>query len=832
MPGRAGNARALARRVAPMLLGVLASALLLPVYAQGGYGWPLGFVALVPWLIALDASSSSLARALLGAWAMSIGFVVAAFAWFGSAIDAYLGIGVVPAVALLCVCAPLLQPQLFAFALVRHAIGVQRAWTLRAGAGAAAWVACEALVPKLFGDTLGHGLHPSAWLRQGADLGGAAGLSVILLLVNEALARAWTQRGDRRAAPRAALFALALPLLLAGYGAWRLQALERALAEPAPTLRIAMVQANLTDYERRRREQGAHAVVRDVLDSHFALSRAAIEHHGAEALLWSETVYPTTFGQAQSEAGAELDREIVDFAAANQVPLLFGSFEREAGAEYNAAVVLAPDGGVVGRYRKTHPFPMTEHVPRWLEHDAVRRAVPWLGGWQPGDGARVLPLRTRDGRTLDVVPLICRDDVVPGLAIDGARLGAKAIVGLSNDSWFTHAPQGARLHLRVAAFRSIETRLPQLRVTTNGLSAFVDPTGAVLASTAMGDRAVLAGEVPLRDPPSTLMLRWGDWIGRAATVFLIGLALAGGARAWRRHARRAGPAAGEVVAPGLPGHVVLFTPLRRTLVAALRIGAGLGLAWLALRMALYDGWQVQSMLQLRLFGFAVVLPLILAWVSRGAWRASVRIDADALLLQSRSLRIEIPLASLATLRPWALSMPGPGVDLVLRSGRRLGFSIGIDDPLALLHAFARAGADVRWDSPASEGRARDVGARARAGWPRLDHALVKFGLFPLLMSLPAFRLHQHIAFGATFGEAYTFGVGAWLTGLLIWWGAWAAGLMLFAALLRMLVEIAMQLAARVPGVDVFAARAWLDGAGRSIYYLGLPAWMMVRLVFG
>jgi apolipoprotein N-acyltransferase len=105
MPGRAGNARALARRVAPMLLGVLASALLLPVYAQGGYGWPLGFVALVPWLIALDASSSSLARALLGAWAMSIGFVVAAFAWFGSAIDAYLGIGVVPAVALLCVCA-------------------------------------------------------------------------------------------------------------------------------------------------------------------------------------------------------------------------------------------------------------------------------------------------------------------------------------------------------------------------------------------------------------------------------------------------------------------------------------------------------------------------------------------------------------------------------------------------------------------------------------------------------------------------------------------------------------------------------------------------------
>ena len=121
-----------------------------------------------------------------------------------------------------------------------------------------------------------------------------------------------------------------------------------------------------------------------------------------------------------------------------------------------------------------------------------------------------MPLRTADGRELDVVPLICLDDVRPGLAIDGARLGAQAIVGLSNDSWFTGHPIGARLHLAVAAFRSIETRLPQLRVTTNGLSAFVDPTGEVLASTAMGDRAVLAGEVPLRDPPSTLMVRWGD----------------------------------------------------------------------------------------------------------------------------------------------------------------------------------------------------------------------------------------------------------------------------------------------------------------------------------
>ena len=84
-----------------------------------------------------------------------------------------------------------------------------------------------------------------------------------------------------------------------------------------------------------------------------------------------------------------------------------------------------------------------------------------------------------------------------------------------------------RLHLAVAAFRSIETRLPQLRVTSNGLSAFIDPAGNVVASTRMGDRAVLAGEVPIEPPPPTLFVRWGDWVGRAAGAFLLLLVASG-----------------------------------------------------------------------------------------------------------------------------------------------------------------------------------------------------------------------------------------------------------------------------------------------------------------
>jgi apolipoprotein N-acyltransferase len=122
-----------------------------------------------------------------------------------------------------------------------------------------------------------------------------------------------------------------------------------------------------------------------------------------------------------------------------------------------------------------------------------------------------------------VLPMICLDDVDPGLAIDGARAGARAILTMSNDSWFTEHPAGAWLHLVVAAFRSVETRLPQLRVTHNGLSAVIDPSGTIVRQTSMGERTVLVGEVAPASPAPTLMVRWGDWVGRAGLVAALAL---------------------------------------------------------------------------------------------------------------------------------------------------------------------------------------------------------------------------------------------------------------------------------------------------------------------
>jgi apolipoprotein N-acyltransferase len=644
----------------------------------------------------------------------------------------------------------------------------------------------------------------------------------VLLLANEAVAAALT-RGRARAQLWAGAGALAGFALLLGYGALRLHQLQPQLSEPAPALRVGLVQSGIVDYERRRAEVGAYAVVREVLDTHFAMSMDAVQGQGAQALLWSETVYPTPFGHPRSADGAELDRELLDFVEHAGVPLLFGTYDVDAAGEYNAAALLEPEQGLIGYYRKTRPFPLTEYVPAWLDHARLRRWLPWAGTWRPGDGVRVLPLRSAGGPEINFVPLICLDAVDPRLAIEGARLGAQAILSLSNDAWFSAAPQGAHLHLAVASFRSIETRLPQLRVTSNGMSAVIDETGEVLVATSMGSRAVLVGSIPARARAPTLMVRLGDWVGAAALVLLGSILLA---VLWPRLRGRMGPTVSAASRP-LEFELSLLSPGWRLAAAALRVCAGAGLLAVLLQMLLGEGLQVNSLRQIKLFAAAVLAPALAAWALQRAFALRARVEAGALHLAGRGRHTRVELGALTELRLWRLPLPRPGLTLVDADGRRIG--LAFKDPRALLDVLAHVpGVALSESSPV----ARWVRARALAWRPWLDHALLKFVLFPLLPALPAFRLHQYIAFGGSLGELYTYGLGAWFGALLLWWVSWAIGMCLLAAAQRALVELTCLLGLWLRPQSQQDLRQVLEWISRAIYYLGVPAWLALRLLSG
>ncbi len=125
-----------------------------------------------------------------------------------------------------------------------------------------------------------------------------------------------------------------------------------------------------------------------------------------------------------------------------------------------------------------------------------------------------------------LAPLICYDALDPGLARAAVRKGAELFATLSNDSWFA-VGGGPRLHLAMAAFRSVEIRRAQLRATPTGISALVLPSGEIASQLAVHARDALVVSVPLLSGPPTPFVRCGDWLGPLAALAALPLALAG-----------------------------------------------------------------------------------------------------------------------------------------------------------------------------------------------------------------------------------------------------------------------------------------------------------------
>ncbi|HYO59983.1 apolipoprotein N-acyltransferase [Archangium sp.] len=527
-----------ARRLAILLLGVAGTTGLVWLFGRMEARWAAaGWVSLVPWLLVLDRTGSR-REAVLSGVVMGLAFTAAIFGWFPAALQSYSRAPLVVCWLALLALAPIMEFQFVAFALARYHLrrtareGPLAFWRVTL-TSALVYVGTEWLCPKLFADTLGHGFFSSESLRQGADIAGAHGLTLVLLIANEcvlaagkALAAHGLREGSRRAlAPAAVLAALVLGGL--GYGQFRYRQVA-ALEAPKQELVVGVVQANITKYEKLAAEMGTYDVVRMILDTHYRLSAELLQDRKLDLLVWPETVYPTTFGSPKSEAGAEFDTEIREFVSRSRVPLLFGTYDLEQEREYNVAMFLGPgrDGALErSAYRKTMLFPLTEWVPELIDSPWLRERMPWTGYWKRGPGPQTMALQLREGRALTVAPLICYESIFPGYVAEEARRGAELIITLSNDSWFsgTLAP---KQHLMQAVFRSIETRLPQVRVTNSGISALISPTGEVLTEVPDDHRASVAVTVPLAPRLSTLMVAWGDWLGPTALVLSAVLLLA------------------------------------------------------------------------------------------------------------------------------------------------------------------------------------------------------------------------------------------------------------------------------------------------------------------
>lgn len=263
----------------------------------------------------------------------------------------------------------------------------------------------------------------------------------------------------------------------------------------------------------------------------------------------------------------------------------------------------------------------------------------------------------------------------------------------------------------------------------------------------------------------------------------------------------------------------------RALAGALMAVAGLGVPLLLAAVVLATDPPVTPPILVRAMLLHVALPAAAAVAMRHRSRGTLDVGPDLIAIHTTGRRIEVPREAVVAVEPWRLPLPGPGLAVRLRSGRRLPWALEASDPDAVLAALGDAGEPARRHPTVRWAHAR-ADRTGRAPW----RAAIRYPLFALPFGLLFFNVHQHIAYGGLLGQWYLEGPAAWARDLLEHWGTVTLYCLLWGGCWRGVAEaIAWTVAAVAPARAARGRRAAeaLDAAG---YYGGVVALTAARFL--
>lgn len=196
----------------------------------------------------------------------------------------------------------------------------------------------------------------------------------------------------------------------------------------------------------------------------------------------------------------------------------------------NSALALLPRSTVPGydyRYDKVHLVPLGERVPAGASWIAARVQAEF-GALRAG--ARGQPPLRLNGAAIAFG--ICYESLFDTASAEKAK-ESNFLVNLSNYAWF-HGSYAGEQHLQAAQLRARESGRWLAQAANSGLTALIDPHGAVRDVLPPDVRGILHGEVTLREGMTPFM-RTGNapLLAACLAVLLLSLwgsVLRGGAR--------------------------------------------------------------------------------------------------------------------------------------------------------------------------------------------------------------------------------------------------------------------------------------------------------------
>lgn len=511
------NTSSVSSRIALALLSGVMLALAFPKFDLNLLAW----VGLIPLFLALEGQSLPrvFGYSLLQGLALFIGGLYWAVIPLHSFAGTSLLVAIGPMLLLSLVEALYSTVALTVAALINRRLRLPWLLTLPITWTAAEWL--RSFFPVGFPwNLLGYAAYRNLSLIQFAEFTGVYGISALIVFFNAVLYTVLT--GPPRTHRLKVWSLSALTAMMVGavlFGSFRMGQLARL--KPRGTLTVAMVQGDIP-----QSIKWDPAFRPNSFKVYVTQSQAAARHH-PDVIIWPEAaaafyVQPTALYPPMLADDAAYRQRLLELARQIDLPILFGApaFGITGGEvnSFNRAYLVSGQGQIVDYYDKIDLAPFAEYVPgREFFGYFVNKIVVGLGEFQPGRRQTLFDVA---GAKLGV--LICYEGIFPDLARRAVKEGADVLVNITNDAWYGDSSAPYQL-LAMSALRAAETHTPMVRVANTGISAVIEPDGAIIDRTRLFTRGTEIESVPWHHV-ATLYTAMGDWFAQSCfALMLIGL---------------------------------------------------------------------------------------------------------------------------------------------------------------------------------------------------------------------------------------------------------------------------------------------------------------------
>jgi apolipoprotein N-acyltransferase len=501
-----------ASRAALAVASGLAMGLAFPKFDYGLLAW----VALVPLFYVIEGES--MRRVFWWAYLQGFASYIVSLYWIPIPLhdfaDVHMAFAIFPMLALAGIVAINTAVAIWAGEFIARRTRIPAVITMPVAWAALEWF--RTYVPASFPwNLLGYAAYRNLELIQFAEFTGVYGVSALIVFFNAVVYVVIFRRGVYRIQTISLSTLTAMMIAMVAFGAWRISDLKNA--PTAGSFKVAMVQGNIPQSLKWDPKflPESYGVYQD--------ETANAAKRGADLIVWPEAAAAFLF-QPDDRYPAELAGDeayrtaLLTLARNLGEPLLFGApalaqIDGRLGF-YNRAYLVSDKGDVAAHYDKIELVPFGEYVPaRAVLGFFVNKVVQGMGDLVPGKEQTLFDFK---GAKLGI--LICYESIFPDLTRREVNDGADVLVNITNDAWYGESSAPYQV-LAMAALRSVETKVPMVRVANTGISALIEPSGRITNRTPLFKRGTEIVDVSWR-PVRTFYTMVGDLFAETCFVLM------------------------------------------------------------------------------------------------------------------------------------------------------------------------------------------------------------------------------------------------------------------------------------------------------------------------